>query len=161
MQPNSDTIAPTPQAIEARKQWMGVLAKAGTARLEQAYADLSPAPEYDFLRPPEVGMAMVRARAEGGGDQFNLGEMTMVRCSVKLSEGTVGHGYVAGRNKRHAELAAVFDALLQTTDRGPVVSESVIALLHREQIEIRRVKAAKTAATKVNFFTMVRGEDQE
>ena len=96
---------------KSRKFWMGTLARTNAKQLRQALANLDLAPEYDYLRSPEIGMTMVRGRAGGKGQQFNLGEMTVTRCSVKIQEGFVGHGYVAGRDKIHAELAAVFDAL--------------------------------------------------
>jgi len=137
---------------------MGVLARAGSVPLERSYAGLTCKPDYDFLRPPEVGMVMVQGRADGNGKRFNLGEMTMTRCTVKLADGAVGHGYVAGRDKRHAELAAVFDALLQTDIQSRIMNE-IIRPLAEAQKQRRSEKAEKTAATRVNFFTMVRGED--
>lgn len=159
MKPDSDMTAPMDRETEARKLWMGVLARTGTERLEAAFARLDPEPEFEHLRPPEVGMAMVRARAEARGERFNLGEMTMCRCSVQLKDGPVGHGFVAGRDRRHAELAALFDALFQDPDSGPGLRRTIIDPLAAELAEGRRSRAAKTAATKVNFFTMVRGED--
>lgn len=140
---------------------MGVLARAGSAPLEHELERLPEKPAYEFLRRPETGMAMVRGRAGGKGQQFNLGEMTMTRCSVRLlnGAGAVGHGYIAGRNKRHAELAALFDALLQSAEAKNSLNQNFIADLERAHDEKLRAEAQKTAATRVNFFTMVRGED--
>ncbi|OIQ49867.1 Alpha-D-ribose 1-methylphosphonate 5-triphosphate synthase subunit PhnG [Pseudodesulfovibrio hydrargyri] len=159
MKPDSDMKAPMDRQTRARKEWMGVLARTGTESLEAAYARLDPEPRYEHLRPPEVGMAMVRARAEARGERFNLGEMTMCRCSVRLADGSVGHGFVAGRDARHAELAALFDALLQDPESGPALRRAVIDPLSAALDKGRRERAAKTAATRVNFFTMVRGQD--
>ena len=159
MKPDSDMKAPMDRQTRARKEWMGVLARTGTESLEAAYARLDPEPRFEHLRPPEVGMAMVRARAEARGERFNLGEMTMCRCSVRLADGSVGHGFVAGRDRRHAELAALFDALLQDPESGPALRRAVIDPLSASLLEGRRERAAKTAATRVNFFTMVRGQD--
>lgn len=159
MKPDSDRKAPTDRTARARKEWMGVLARTGTASLEAAFARLDPEPRFEHLRPPEVGMALVRARAEARGERFNLGEMTMCRCSVRLADGSVGHGFVAGRDKRHAELAALFDALLQDPESGPALRRAVIDPLAASLARSRRARADKTAATRVNFFTMVRGED--
>jgi alpha-D-ribose 1-methylphosphonate 5-triphosphate synthase subunit PhnG len=159
MKPDSDKKAPMDRLARARREWMGVLARAGTDRLEAAYARLDPEPRFEHLRPPEVGMAMVRARAEARGQRFNLGEMTMCRCSVRLADGSVGHGFVAGRDRRHAELAALFDALFQDPESGPALRRAVIDPLSAFLAEGRRRRAAKTAATRVNFFTMVRGQD--
>ncbi|WP_319582769.1 phosphonate C-P lyase system protein PhnG [uncultured Pseudodesulfovibrio sp.] len=159
MKPDSDMKAPMDRQTRARKEWMGVLARTGTERLEAAYARLDPEPRFEHLRPPEVGMTMVQARAEARGERFNLGEMTMCRCSVRLADGSVGHGFVAGRDARHAELAALFDALLQDPESGPALHRAVIEPLSASLLEGRRKRAAKTAATRVNFFTMVRGQD--
>ena len=159
MKPDSDTKDPMGQQTKARKSWMGILSRTATDRLETVFADLGPLLHFEHLRPPEIGMAMVRARAEARGNQFNLGEMTVSRCSVRLEDGSVGHGYVAGRDKRHAELAAVMDALLQNPEHGPAILDTIITPLARELAQRQTERAAKTAATRVNFFTMVRGED--
>ena len=159
MKPDSDMTAPKGTETEARKDWMGILSRTATDRLESIFADLDQEPGFVHLRPPEVGMAMVRARAEARGRQFNLGEMTVTRCSVRLDDGSVGHGYVAGRDKRHAELAAVLDALLQHPEHGAGLQETIIAPLAGELARKQAERAAKTAATRVNFFTMVRGQD--
>lgn len=159
MRPDSDIFDSNYEDTGARKYWMGVLARAETGQLERALGELDASLDYTHLRQPEVGMAMVRGRADARGARFNLGEMTIARCSVRLTDGVVGHGYVSGRDRRHAELAAVFDALLQTPHHGPALLETVIDPLHEMQTKQRRDIAAKTAATRVNFFTMVRGED--
>ncbi len=70
------------------------------------------------MRGPEGGLVMVRGRAGGGGAPFNLGEMTVTRCTVRLGSGLVGHAYVAGREPRRAELAALVDALMQDPERA-------------------------------------------
>lgn len=138
---------------------MAVLAKADAAKLEEAWATHGTVPEPSLLRAPESGLVMVRGRAGGTGRRFNLGEMTVTRCSVQTSGGVVGHAYVAGRDRRKAELAARFDALLQDPERQAELLDRVIAPLADAQAAARREVAAKAAATRVDFFTMVRGED--
>jgi len=144
--------------IAARQRWMSVLAKAGPERLEASWAALPDRPAYDLLRPPEVGLVMVRGRTGGAGQPFNLGEMTMTRCAVRVAGGAVGFGHVAGRQPRQAELAAVFDALLQDAARRPALEAAVVAPIERALAERRQAEAARTAATRVEFFTMVRGD---
>lgn len=151
MKPAKKTVA------EPRQRWMSVLAKAGRGELEDAWAGLEAPPAYDLLRRPETGLVMVRGRAGGVGGQFNLGEMTVTRCSVRLADGRVGHSYVGGRDGRKSELAAVFDALLQDEDARPALEESVVAPLADAQARKRDAVRAKAAATRVDFFTMVRG----
>ena len=142
----------------ARRRWMGVLAKAKPAEIEAAWAALPEKPGYRHLRRPEVGMAMVRGRMGGGGAPFNLGEMTVTRCAVQVEGGATGMSWVAGRDRRHAELAAVLDALLQDEGRRAGLIELAVVPLESAQAERRRAASAKAASSKVEFFTMVRGE---
>jgi alpha-D-ribose 1-methylphosphonate 5-triphosphate synthase subunit PhnG len=142
----------------ARKAWLSVLAKAGAADLETLWAGCAIAPAHDILRAPEIGAVMVRGRAGAVGAPFNLGEMTVTRASVRLHTGEVGHGYVQGRGKDHARTAALIDALMQT-DRAAEIEAAVIAPLRAAADRRRTHRAAKAAATKVDFFTMARGED--
>ena len=101
---------PPDQPNAARRRWMAVLARADIDELGDRLGALPP---YRVLRGPEAGLVMVRGRTGGGGAPFNLGEMTTTRCTVRTDTGFVGHAYVAGRNERLAQLAALADALLQ------------------------------------------------
>lgn len=139
-----------------RRDWMSVLAKAPPARLAALMPDL---PAHDDLRAPEIGAVMVQGRTGGTGAPFNLGEMTVTRCSVRLADGTVGHACVQGRDKGHARRAALADAMMQTPGRA-ALDASVLAPLRAEEAARRAARAAKAAGTRVEFFTMVRGEDQ-
>lgn len=143
----------------ARQTWMGVLARAGAGVVADRLASLGPAPQAELLRPPEIGSVMVRGRIGGTGAPFNLGEMTVTRCSLRLACGTVGHGYVQGRDKGHARAAALVDALMQTA-QADAVRAAVLGPLVRAEAARRQLRAAKAAATRVEFFTMVRGEDE-
>jgi len=137
---------------------MAILAKALPEELEKAWRSLREKSKYRFLRPPETGLVMLRARAGGTGRQFNLGEMTITRCTVQVEGGTTGSAYVKGRNRRHAELAAVLDALLQDPSRHLSIMDLVV---HPIENSIRERDAAirkKAASTRVEFFTMVRGD---
>lgn len=112
---------------------------------------------HDVLRAPETGLVMLRGRMGATGAAFNLGEATVTRCAVRLADGTEGHAYVMGRNGAHARLAALCDALLQAD--ATVLPQKVIAPLEAK-LRARQVEAStKAAATKVDFFTMVRGDD--
>lgn len=141
-----------------RKAWMSLLAKAAPAALDRLWPALGAEPEHRFLRAPEVGSVMVRGRAGATGAPFNLGEMTVTRCTLQLDSGEVGHGYVQGRDKRHATRAALVDALMQTP-RADAVRAAVLDPLETAQATARKARAAKAAATRVDFFTMMRGED--
>ena len=154
------TPAPTPeQSAErrARKRWMSVLAKADFADLDALWNNLPSKPAWTVVRAPEIGMVMVRGRAGGTGQRFNLGEATVTRCAVRLDHGAIGFGYVMGRNRRHAELAAAIDAMLQTPSRRDALERAIVAPLELRLEERRLARSRKAAATKVEFFTMVRG----
>lgn len=150
----------TPSEIDPnadRKAWMGLLARAPEARLSALCQGLA-LPKATWLRKPEIGGVMVRGRAGGTGATFNLGEMTVTRCALRLDTGEVGHAYVQGRSKAHAERAALIDALMQG-DRAKEVRTQILSPLQADEDQGRTTRAAKAAATKVEFFTMVRGED--
>jgi alpha-D-ribose 1-methylphosphonate 5-triphosphate synthase subunit PhnG len=148
----------------ARRRWMSVLAKASAAELEKAIPAIreivGELPPYRLIRRPEIGMAMVRARAGGTGRQFNLGEMTMTRCALQTGDGQMGSAYVAGRSMRHAELAALVDALLQDPAHQAQLLALMIDPLARAHELRRQRKVERSALTRVEFFTVVRGEDK-
>ncbi|WP_298849658.1 phosphonate C-P lyase system protein PhnG [uncultured Ruegeria sp.] len=151
-------INQTEITTEARKEWMGLLARAPDDALMRLWDGIQDRPSFEWLRSPEVGGVMVRGRTGATGAPFNLGEMTVTRCSVVLQDGTVGHGYVQGRSKPKAEAAALIDALMQTSSADDLQAQLLNPL--RQQMQaVRSARAAKAAATKVEFFTLVRGED--
>ncbi len=133
---------------------MAVLARADADRLRGLLNACGALPDYAVLRGPEGGLVMVRGRAGGGGAAFNLGEMTVTRCTIRTDAGFVGHAYVAGRDEERALLAAVGDALMQDPERADDVERCVIGALERDQDERRVERAAKAAATRVQFFAM-------
>jgi len=143
-----------------RPSWMGILAKAPLSLLEDRIRPLEPFPAYDFLRPPEIGLAMVRGRTGGTGSVFNLGEITLTRCVVQMQSQPPlqGFGFVKGRSHRHAELAAVCDALLQHPDWCETIQTQVIEPLKAAALQDHDTQQRHTAATQVNFFTLARGE---
>ncbi len=138
----------------ARRRWMAVLARADADGIAGLLRDCHDMPDYTILRGPEGGLVMVRGRAGGGGSAFNLGEMTVTRCTVRTASGFVGHAYVAGREERRAELAALVDALMQDDGRAADIEARVIMPLEKQQIERGADRASKAAATRVRFFAM-------
>jgi alpha-D-ribose 1-methylphosphonate 5-triphosphate synthase subunit PhnG len=142
----------------ARKEWLSLLAKSPAGEVARLWAALGLDPAHTVLRAPEIGGVMVRGRAGAVGAPFNLGEMTVTRASVKLASGSIGHGYVQGRDRTHALHAALIDAAMQT-DAAAQVEAAVLTPLRDGMTAAKTARAAKAAATKVDFFTMVRGED--
>lgn len=145
-------------ATGERRRTMGLLAKASTAELQAAFDGLGEKPAVQPVRGPETGLVMVRGRMGGGGAPFNLGEATVSRASIRLADGTVGHGQALGTDGEKARLAAIFDALFQQPARKAEVEALLDAIAARIAAEDAE-RARQTAATRVDFFTMVRGED--
>lgn len=143
-----------------RKRAMDLLAQAEDETLAGLWEDWPEKPAFDWLRRPESGLVMVRGRMGGTGAAFNLGEMTMTRCALRLETGAVGLAYVQGRSTRKAEIAALVDAIGQDPDARTRVDTSILAPLAAKAAAARETVAAETAATKVDFYTMVRGEDE-
>ena len=158
-----DTIPTDDRERTARQAWLAVLAKASLADLEAAWEGLAEKPAYRRLRPGESGLVMLRGRIGGTGQPFNLGEMTMTRAAIQLLDaaGQVSHagfGHVAGRSPRRAELVALFDAMLQDPARQEVIAAELVGPLAARQQAVKAAHSAKIMASKVDFFTMVRGE---
>ena len=145
--------APTPETIAARQRWMAVLARASAEAITACLADGPALPQHVALRGPESGLVMLRGRAGGAGTAFNLGEMTVTRCTVRAGD-HVGHATIAGRDAPRAELAARLDAALQDPALHAPLHARVIDILAARQHEARQMTARKAAATQVKFFTM-------
>lgn len=144
-------------AVEQRKDWMGVLAKAPADLLREKFEAADLQCPFGWLRPPEFGTVMVQGRAGGVGAPFNLGEITVTRCALRTEAGAVGHAYIQGRDAKKAEMAAICDALLQG-DGADRIRESVIEPLRASAAQRTAETQAKADRTKVDFFTLVRGE---
>ena len=145
-------------AAAERQKAMGLLAKASRAELQAAFDALAVKPAVQPVRGPETGLVMVRGRMGGGGAPFNLGEATVTRASIRLEDGTVGHGQSLGTDGAKARLAATFDAMFQQPARKAEV-ETLLDAIAARIVDEDAEKARQTAATRVDFFTMVRGED--
>lgn len=148
---------------EKRKHWMSVLAQASFEKLstlwQQSQTQHGLAPDYTIIRPAEIGLAQVRARMGSTGRQFNIGDVTITRAAVQLAGGEMGYSYLQGRNKQHAELAAVLDGLLQADQYHVVIFAQIISPLAADKQAERELRQHEVASSKVDFFTMVRGED--
>ena len=140
-----------------RKAAMTVLAHSDAAGIASRL-DVLALPDHENLREPESGLVMVRGRIGGDGAPFNLGEATVTRAAVRLSTGEVGFGYTLGRDRQKARMIALCDALIQSNEFAEAVEAEVIAPLRTQMIAERDRRAAETAATRVDFYTLVRGE---
>ena len=136
---------------------MAVLAHAEASEIAARLRNFA-LPSHQDQRVPENGLVMLRRRVGGDSAAFNIREATVSRAAVRLASGEVGFGYTLGRDGEKARLIALCDALVQSRDFGAVVERDVIAPLREQLLAERKRAAAETAATKVDFYTMVRGE---
>lgn len=150
---------PLPETIAARRAAMATLAQASATEIAQHLAAVPEQPDCSDLRPIETGLVMLRGRIGGDGAPFNVGEATVTRAAVRLASGEVGFSYMLGRDRDKARLAAICDALLQHDQFRPCIERDVLAPIRSRLDGERERQQAQTAATKVEFFTMVRGED--
>ena len=140
-----------------RRAAMAVLAHSDAAAIAGCLGGLA-VPPYEDLREPENGLVMVRGRIGGDGAPFNLGEATVSRAAVRLATGEVGFGYTLGRDREKARMIALCDAMVQSGELSDAVEENVIAPLRAAILAKQNRKAAEAAATRVDFYTLVRGE---
>ncbi|MBX3582381.1 MAG: phosphonate C-P lyase system protein PhnG [Rhizobiaceae bacterium] len=143
----------------ARKTAMAAFAMASAEDLRILGKEAGLVLDAKSLRGPETGLVTVRGRIGGGGAPFNTGEATVTRATVQLASGEVGHAYALGRDKEKVRLAAILDAIWCSPSGREVVDQRIVAPLMRIQAERDSRRHAEAAATKVDFFTMVRGED--
>jgi alpha-D-ribose 1-methylphosphonate 5-triphosphate synthase subunit PhnG len=157
MDPNS--LSTNPSAINARQSLMRLCAQATEAELQRALTLLEPLPSIHDVRTPDTGLVMLRGRTGGEGQAFNLGEATVTRAAVTLDSGESGFSYILGRSPAKARLAAIVDALGQNRQWRDRLNASFVVPVSARLDADRASQRARTEATKVNFFTLVRGED--
>lgn len=142
-----------------RRAAMAALAGAASDDLLRLWSGAGLPGEAACLRGPETGLVALRGRIGGGGAPFNFGEATVTRATVRLPSGEVGHAYALGRDKEKVRVAAIIDALHQRAEYARVIEERILAPLRTAAGERDATRRAETAATRVDFFTLVRGED--
>lgn len=164
-----EASVPSRPSSMSRRDWMALLSRAPREMLESALASrgLPSAQPANWLRRPETGLMMVQGRVGGSGERFNLGEITVTRCALRLptAKGTVGVAYVLGRSHRQAELAATADALLQDPDEHTALERSLLQPVQRYLAALAAERQARAQTTRVDFLTVAReagdGEDDD
>ena len=142
-----------------RQRWLSVLAHSSAALLETHWQALNLQPAFTLIRPAEIGLTRLQARMGATGKRFVMGDATVTRAVVQLSEGTLGYSYLLGRDKAHAERCALLDALLQQPETRQLLEEKIITPLAAWRDEQRQLRAREIASSKVDFFTLVRGDN--
>lgn len=142
-----------------RQRWLSVLAHSSAALLETHWQALNLQPAFTLIRPAEIGLTRLQARMGATGKRFVMGDATVTRAVVQLSDGTLGYSYLLGRDKAHAERCALLDALLQQPETRQLLEEMIITPLAAWRDEQRQLRAREIASSKVDFFTLVRGDN--
>ncbi|WP_422457620.1 phosphonate C-P lyase system protein PhnG [Pantoea sp. BJFS-204] len=142
-----------------RQRWLSVLAHSSAALLETHWQALNLQPAFTLIRPAEIGLTRLQARMGATGKRFVMGDATVTRAVVQLSDGTLGYSYLLGRDKAHAKRCALLDALLQQPETRQLLEEKIITPLAAWRDEQRQLRAREIASSKVDFFTLVRGDN--
>ncbi len=145
--------------LTERQHWMSVLAHSTASQLDALWQTVALQPAYTPVRPAEIGLTRLQARMGGSGKSFVMGAATVTRAVVQLTDGTLGFSYVLGRDKAHAERCALVDALMQQPETHALIHEKIIAPLAALRHEQRQVRAQQIASSKVDFFTLMRGDN--
>jgi alpha-D-ribose 1-methylphosphonate 5-triphosphate synthase subunit PhnG len=149
----------TDEPVLQRQRLMRICAMATEPELAAAMAQLVPVLTFEVVRAPQVGLVMVRGRIGGSEQPFNLGEATVTRASVQLPTGEMGHAYLLGRDLQKSYLAAAIDAAGQNRDYAAQLEDCLITPVSHRISAAQATRQSQTEATRVNFFTLVRGED--
>lgn len=142
-----------------RARRMSILSRATHDELVSALASVPGLSNAEAVRGPETGLVMLRGRIGGGGNAFNLGEATVTRATVRLMSGAIGHGQRLGTEHEATRLSAIADALAEAGEHVDDVERLLQSVSHRLSAEAAGARE-EAAATRVDFFTLVRGEDQ-
>tara|TARA_R110002020_G_scaffold34066_29_gene103849 strand:- start:12310 stop:12792 length:483 start_codon:yes stop_codon:yes gene_type:complete len=145
--------------VAARQRRLSVLAKAPGKDLMACWKRTGLDPSVELLRGPESGLVALRGRVGGGGQPFHVGEISATRVTVRIGSGQIGHAMISGRDVRKAQLVAVIDALAQDPAHADLIERDIVKPLEKSASGADAKLREETAATRVNFFTMVRGED--
>ena len=154
----SDSRAERCADASLRAQWLRLLSLATAPMLAAVCTPVLADFSFDWLRRPEHGLVMVRARIGNGGDRFNLGEATVTRCAVshqpEAGDAVAGIGHVLGLDDVRAERIAQVDALLQVPALHALLDDGVLRPLRVQLAQRQHDEQRRAAASRVRFFTL-------
>lgn len=142
-----------------RQHWMSVLAHSQPAELAARLNALNITADYEVIRAAETGLGTDSGANGRHRRTFFAGDATLTRAAVRLTDGTLGYSWVQGRDKQHAERCALIDALMQQSRHFQNLSETLIAPLDADRMARIAARRAEVNASRVDFFTMVRGDN--
>ena len=150
---------PHSSAHALRIALMRACGHASVVEMQRALAVIGHNGDALDVRAPESGLVMLRGRVGGTGDAFNVGEVTVTRAVVRLSDGTLGYSYLRGREKVRGRLAAIMDGCSQSDAWSALLDEVFTRPVLARVAEEQKKRSEEASATRVDFFTLVRGED--
>ncbi|MDR1909417.1 MAG: phosphonate C-P lyase system protein PhnG [Spirochaetaceae bacterium] len=134
-----------------------ITAFADSRRLEALAGLAAEGEEVRILKEPEKTMVLLRVREPVRGEDFYLGEMLAVHCTVELG-GVRGAAVIMGDDLAGVRAAAVIDALHSGGFPGFALIEGELLRLGEEREEGRARQAALVRGTQVIFQAL---EDRE
>ena len=105
-----------------------------------------------------IGVLTVLSR----GEWSQLLALRLVAADLFMLLATISwsfYSWVLGRDKQHAERCALIDALMQQSRHFQNLSETLIAPLDADRMARIAARQAEVNASRVDFFTMVRGDN--
>jgi alpha-D-ribose 1-methylphosphonate 5-triphosphate synthase subunit PhnG len=139
---------------------MRICAYAHDAELERAVDEFGAGLQIDEIRAPQTGLVMLKGRIGGTGSAFNAGEATVTRAVISIRGCATGYSWMLGRSAKRARLAAIVDALGQNSANLVTLNRVLVEPVSRRLAQAAALNAEQVAATRVDFFTLVRGEDE-
>lgn len=133
-----------------RKKRFEILARADSATLSPIAEEVLRTAKVDVLKKPETSLVMLRALDSITGDPFNMGEVLVTECEVRLGN-HVGYSLIMGEEPERALAAAIIDAALES---GRASAPSIEGKLWQEEQRLRterRQENALIGRTRVNF----------
>ncbi|MFQ5904751.1 MAG: phosphonate C-P lyase system protein PhnG [Candidatus Binatia bacterium] len=133
-----------------RKKRFEILAQADSATLLPIADEILRAIEVDVLKKPETSLVMLRALDSVTGRPFNVGEVFVTECEVRLGN-HVGYSLIMGEEVERALAAAVIDVALES---GQGSASSIEESLWQEEQHLqtnRKEEIALIGRTRVNF----------
>ena len=142
--------------LETRQAWLRLFALSSDQELENIVRISGLESRCSVIAEPEVGIVTVRSRISGNGAKFNIGDACVTKCEVLLDQQTKGYATVLGGRARRAKLVAILDAAMAAQIGEPLFT--MVQQLAEAQVLRVAHRRFKAAETKVDFFTMVRGD---
>lgn len=92
-----------------------ILINMDLGKLEKIYSMIKDISSVSIIKDPNLATVMVRANESVNNTTFNLGEILVTECSVKVDE-SLGYGIIAENNDNKVVYLAVIDAVLHSNN---------------------------------------------